>query len=367
MTPTGRPASHICLTNPFAWPHVKRGTETLIRSWAGWLHRNGHRVEIVAGSARSTKEALDGVPVSLFRARRFARVHADLDEETTFIPAMAWHLRRARPDVVHSYLYQDGTAARLSGRPYLVSYGGIALPSSTVGHPIKRRLFRFASEGARVLLCPSEAAASHLHQAFGYKADVIPNGIDVTRFSVGGATRDDVILCPATPDDRRKRVEVLVDAFATVAAARPSFELVLAGGASPQTRRTLLDRLPDPVRSRVRFTGDLDAAALCREYERATVTCLPSLNEAFGMVLVESLACGTPAVGAAHGAIPEILDEDVGALFEPDDAASCANALLDALDRQGGDLSARCRERAAAYDWSVIGPRLLKVYEAVCE
>jgi glycosyltransferase involved in cell wall biosynthesis len=116
----------------------------------------------------------------------------------------------------------------------------------------------------------------------------------------------------------------------------------------------------------VRFTGDLDAQELRQLYETATVTCLPSLNEAFGMVLLESLASGTPVVGADHGAIPEVINDAVGALFPPDDAEGCGRALLEVIERSNGPgMAAQCRARAEQYDWSVIGPQLVEVYEAV--
>ena len=358
----------ICLTNPFAWPQVKRGTETLIRSFGGWLHRSGRSVEILAGGPTTGRYELDGVTVRLFRIHPATRIHRDLDEEVTFIPAMAWHVRRSAPRIVHSFLYQDASAARLSGRPYVVSYGGIALASSGVGHPLKRRLFRFASDGAREIVCPSHAAARHLHETYGYSAQVIPNAITTADFAATAERRDGLVLCTATPDDQRKRISVLVDAFRLAGRWRPQLQLVLAGRASDASRRELMDRLPADLRPRLRFTGDVEAQELRSLYASAAVTCLPSLHEAFGMVLIESLASGTPVVGADHGAIPEIVTEEVGSLFTPDDPEACAKAIVDVIDRGANEaLDHACRARAAQFDWDVIGPRLLDLYERIAD
>src|SRR5258708_1559062 len=53
---------------------------------------------------------------------------------------------------------------------------------------------------------------------------------------------------------------------------------------------------------------DHRAAVMAGIYGEAWVSALPAVDEAFGLALVESLACGTPVVGYAQGGIPEILD-----------------------------------------------------------
>jgi glycosyltransferase involved in cell wall biosynthesis len=84
------------------------------------------------------------------------------------------------------------------------------------------------------------------------------------------------------------------------------------------------------------------------------------------MVLVESLAAGTPVVGADHGAIPELVDATVGATFTADDPEACARALDDVLGRDDDrELVTRCRARAASYDWSVVGPMVLDLYDRI--
>ena len=93
---------------------------------------------------------------------------------------------------------------------------------------------------------------------------------------------------------------------------------------------------------------------------------LPSTDDSFGMVLVESLACGTPVVGTNHSAIPELVTDDTGALCKPHDpeslAAACRRALELARDPGVAD---RCRSFAAAYDWETgLAPRLEKLYAA---
>lgn len=355
----------LVLTNPFALPDVRRGSETLVHGLARWLNPQlAHPVVVMAGAPRPAVYDLEGVSYRRVRAPDLRRLHGDLDPETSLVPGLAARLRASRADLVHSFLYTDAASARLAGRPYVVSYGGIALPGPFRARRLKWRLFQWASQGARRILCPSRAAADHLRTAFGYHAEVVPNGFHAGDFWQPELERQPgLILCASTPDDRRKRVEVLVDAFGVLAPGSPDLRLVLAGSAAPPTRKALSERLPVRLRDRLEFTGDLPPDQLKRLYARAAVTCLPSLNEAFGLVLVESMAAGTPVVGAAHGAIPEIITPEVGATFEADDAGACATALAEVLGRGPDAAVEDCRRRAANFDWETVGPQYLSIYE----
>jgi glycosyltransferase involved in cell wall biosynthesis len=91
---------------------------------------------------------------------------------------------------------------------------------------------------------------------------------------------------------------------------------------------------------------DLDRHAdLLAAYREAHVTALASRGEAFGLVLAESLACGTPAVAADDAAGPEVIG-DAGATFAGEDPGALARALLAALD--GPDVQA-CRAQAERF------------------
>ena len=357
----------LVLTNPFALPDVRRGSETLIQGLGRWLQPHlPEGITVMAGGVQAASYDLDGLPYRRIRAHDLRRVYRDLDPEVTFLPGMALRLRRGHPALVHSFLYPDAAAARMARIPYVISYGGIALPEGFRTRRLKWKLFQFASEGARRIFCPSVAAADHMRNVFGFPAEMLPNGLDTAPYWQPGVERDPgLVLCASTADDRRKRVDVLVKAFGRLAPSRPDLHLVLAGAAGPATQQDMRSLLDEGLRHRVEFVGNLDPAELRTWYSRASMTCLPSINEAFGLVLVESLAAGTPVVGANHGAIPEIVSPEVGALFEPDDPVSCAAAMetvLNCVDRQ---TEQDCRKRAAKFDWDTVGPMYLSAYEEV--
>lgn len=358
--------TRVALTNPYALPDVSRGSETLIHSLGRWLERHDHETTVIATGPRSRTYRLEGVRYETVRAPDLSRIRPDLAPPVVAIPAMARRLRRWRAQLVHSFMYTDAAAAHLARIPCIVSYGGIALRSSLRGQPLLRALLDLSSRRAARLVCPSRAAVRHLYDEFGFRAQHIPNGIETRRFRCDVSTEPGRILCAAAPTDRRKRVEVLVDAFGLLAAGGAEVTLALAGNADARTRDLLMDRLPPAAQVRVEWMGNLAEERLVQEYARASVSCLPSLHEAFGLVVVESMAAGTPVVVADHGALPELVDDDVGARFVPDDARDCARALRETLARAAEpDLADRCRRRARCYDWDHVGPRWIELYQEV--
>ena len=107
--------------------------------------------------------------------------------------------------------------------------------------------------------------------------------------------------------------------------------------------------------------------SIARAYATAWATVLPGFGEAFGLVLIESLASGTPVVTARTGGPPEIVNGDrIGRLFEPGDAVGLAHALEETLElSHEPDVTAACRKRAAEFDWARVVEEYEGVYESV--
>jgi phosphatidylinositol alpha-mannosyltransferase len=207
----------------------------------------------------------------------------------------------------------------------------------------------------------SRTAADAMRRWMGVDARPIYPGVDLGAFAPNGNGRaiEPTIFCAASPDDSRKRVGLLVAAFARVRRERGDARLVLIEPRNPDTlRRNGLDG------DGIDLIPQVDApAALAPTYRRAWVTALTAYREAFGLVLVESLACGTPVVGTRDGAVPEVVTGNgLGRLFDGDDEQAVARALLEGLELATDPATAgACRARAEEFS----SARCAREYESL--
>jgi glycosyltransferase involved in cell wall biosynthesis len=183
---------------------------------------------------------------------------------------------------------------------------------------------------------------------------VVHPGVDLDRFRPV-AERDGrpTIFCASDPAVEAKRVPLLIEAFRLLRTRRPDARLILQAPKDEALAATLED-----ASNGIELTPGEDLPAL---YSRAWTLALPSWGEAFGLVLVEALACGTPVVGTNT----EVIDSDrVGRVFTGDEASALAIALNESLELTADpETRERCRERAADFSTDRMVERYLKLYD----
>lgn len=359
---TGR---RIVLSHFYAWPEVRRGGERYLHELGSALSDAGHQVTIVSTAPTAGRRIELGVDVRLLPRRRGPAIRAiGMGAEGAFAAEVLARLVRRPPDVWHALGVADGAAAASLGalRPTTSVYTSLGLPWSWYweGRP-GARAHRHVVDRVDRYVCLSATAATAL-DSFGRSADVVPGGVDTQRFVPRGRRHDrPALLFSGRLDVPRKQLSLLLDAVDILAPRVPDLELWLSGPGDPGP----LVRAASPaVRSATVHLGLGRSTDLAEQYGRAWATVLPSVHEAFGLTLVESLSCGTPVVARRDGGgAAEVVEEGIGFLAESS-AADLADACERALDLawRPGTVDG-CRAVALGYDWRrAIVPRMERVY-----
>lgn len=354
----------VALTHAFCWPEVRRGGERFLHELAGALARRGNEVTIVAGARKASVAREDGVrvvriprgdPGSVFSAERwFGRL---------VIPLLAV----GRFDVVHSLGARDAAGSLIAGRSHrkrrtVYTNLGLPLRESWERRPDGAAHQRVVDE-IDVYGCLSEYARSRLRAEFGRDGALTPGGVRLDRFRpTVKRTTEPTLLYSGAIDEPRKNVASLLEAVAILSRSEPRVRLWLSG---PGDASALLANAPSAARERTEVLPLGAPEDQPDRYAAAWATVYPTRNEAFGLVLVESLACGTPIVASDHASLPELMEPGIGATATIDDATALADACGAALElaRQPGIREA-CRSAAERHDWErSVAPRVEALYQ----
>jgi glycosyltransferase involved in cell wall biosynthesis len=343
--------------HPCFWPEVRRGTERVIRELADGLVARGHEpVLITSHPGQTMRNVEDGLRIIRVRRPNDVRWRArGWDRHLAHAPRSLVELLRTRADVAHALYPSDAVAASYASRPLVFSYMG--LPDAAYLDERKGRRWTMQRACARsdVVVALSDAAARAFDDVLGVEARVISPGVDLATFTPDPEKRAPAptIVCSAARGEPRKRVDLLIETVRGMDGVR-----------------LVLDRRGPEIDEPFVELRDLDGrAALADVYREAWVSVLPSVNEAFGLVLAEALACGTPAVAAHRGGMPEVLGgrDDVGGTFEGD-AQELADVLRHALALHDDPRTpARCREQAERFSTDRTTDAYLALYEELLQ
>jgi glycosyltransferase involved in cell wall biosynthesis len=167
--------------------------------------------------------------------------------------------------------------------------------------------------------------------------------------------------------ERYKAVDVLAEAWSTVAVALPEAELHVVGRGS---MAPLVEAMVDSGSGRVRWTPRLDTAGVSAALDAATLLVLPSRREGMGRVIVEAFCRGRAVVGTASGGIPDLVEDGrTGVLVPVDDPAALAEALSGLLGDPARASALGASARVASERWRAtpaeFAQRTLELVETV--
>ena len=381
------------------FPPGPGGVERHVAEIAPRLAARGHRVDVYTSD--------------LYREFPWQRLDASVPrEETTafgavhrlpvwsmpgelhypFFRGLGAALDRDRPDLVHAHTYGTNQVAvarrhhRRGGAPFVLTahfHPIWSIEGGWVRHRIRsvydRRLAGPVVRDASAVIVQTreeERLLRSLNLSLP-RVVVVPPGYsprappptDPRAFSDRFGLRGPFVLFVGRLASNKGLLE-LVDAFASLARSDPTAELVLVGedgGMRPAVERRVSAL---GLAGRARALGHIeDEALVSSAYREARLFVLPSEYEAFGLVLLEALAQGTPVVASRVGGIPEVVEDGrAGLLVPPRSAAALAEAMRTvwddrALARRLGDYG---RDQVVPrFSWDALADRLDALYREV--
>ncbi len=327
-------------------------------------------------------------------------VYEHLDEFTTKLQEHV-AAEGKRYDLIHSHYWLSAEVARTLAPawriPRIQMFHTLGLVKREVmdedidgESDVRVQIEKRAVRESAAVTAASEIEVGELVDLYGAdpsKLHIIPCGVDPSVFrpmrqadarEALGRDQCERIILFVGRIEQIKGIDVLLKAIGILFRSYPELRgeiclLVVGGALDAEDAEAETDKIVELRRlvhehrleDTVDFVGSQDQPRLALFYNAADLCAVPSLTESFGLVALESMACGTPVVGTRVGGLQTVIENDVSGLLVPagDDAAlaeAMARVLLDHALRLR--LAAGSRERAKAYSWHRVGEAVAALY-----
>jgi glycosyltransferase-like protein len=370
----------------FTYSTRARGSVVHAASVADALSQAGHDVTVYAlGQAGAKLYRTVACPVTLFAAREAPKDRDALIRQrvSEFIAGLEASV--LRHDVLHA---QDCLAASA----LLQAKASRGTPIVRTVHHVERFESPYLAECQRrsVAMADEVFAVSQLTQSdvmatFGRSSRLVPNGIDLERFSgpppsrlwlkeAFGIPDDDAVVLSVGGVEPRKNTLAALAAVAQTRVLCLQLSWVVAGGASLWDHSDYVSQFEAELtgwrnedRRRVVRTGPLEDADLTALYRLADVLLFPSLQEGFGLCVLEAMAAGAAVIVPRGEPFTEYLDTRSAVFVDPLSVAEIAAALADLLgnvDKRAA-LARNAMDRARSFTWERSASVHVAHYEAL--
>ncbi len=375
----------------------RRGVEVDV--FTRWREPKAPRIDAFAPGVRVVH-----IPSGPVRYVPKTEVYERIDDFTSQVEAFIDEEGRGY-DLVHSHYWLSAAVARRLAARW-------SLPTIQMFHTlglVKREVMVEDTDGqiaARVdverravresdsLVAASEIEMSELMQLYGAdpeKICILPCGVDTELFqplrqidareALGRDESHERLLLFVGRIEQIKGIDVLLDAMGRLLAKRPFLRdelcLVVIGGAiDPEEDGAETEKFNElrrlirqhSIEGNVDLIGSVDQRQLAIWYDAADICVVPSLSESFGLVALESMACGTPVVATRVGGLQTVVEHGESGLLVP---ASDSAALADAMERLLTDhrlrmhLAHGARSRAEQFTWRRVADGVELLYDRV--
>ena len=353
---------------PYSWD-TPGGVQNHIRDLAEFLIESGHDVSVLApviDESNLPEYVVNaGKPISIPYNGAVARV---LFGPVAFARVRQW-ISQGDFDLLH--LHEPA----IPSISLLACWAADGPMVGTFHAAAKRQKIIFAIgpilepaiEKLSARIAVSEAARLTLTDHLDTDAVIIPNGIYANRYTDGKTIEKwsgNTIGFIGRFEEPRKGLSVLIDALPVISRFAPDVKIFVAGPGDPAE---VIEGIDPQLRQRFEFLGKITESEKADFMSSVAVYVAPNTGgESFGIILAEALAGGACVVASDIPAFDDLLGHgEFGALFESESSTELAKVVIDLLrdETKRKELSARGKERAKMFDWTVVAQQIYSVYE----
>jgi len=372
------------------------GMNVYVRELAAELAKRGHSVDIYT----KAHQPQHGPPINLGQNVRIIHLDTGVDEDMPklviydYIQRLAGVAENFRKynhlqyDLIHSHYWLSGLIGKqlqeLWHVPHAVMFHTLGAIKNRFGIGESEPDLRLESEREVISSCDRIIASTtgetedlvNLYGASADKVTVIPCGVNLDLFQPIdketarkelGLDHQKVILFVGRMDPL-KGLEQLLAALNYLDGKRPPLLMIVGGEGQTRGQAQSPQHLKESiVEDRVRFVGPVAQSQLPLYYSASDVCVIPSYYESFGMVALESLACGTPIVATNVGGIQKIVRNNLMGRVVLDNSPQSLAGEISELVRQKDDKAQAetRRHNVAEFSWSSIADRILREYHGL--
>jgi glycosyltransferase involved in cell wall biosynthesis len=337
-----------------------------------------------SGIAVYSRELLDGLArthpddrfLHLYRPKQYRRsksARANFPNVATrpLVPMLPYSPPWHPPDLFHAL---NQRVDRRGAKHVISTFHDLFVLTSDYSSADFRARFakqaREAVERSDLVIAVSEFTKGQLVSLLSVEAArvrVVPHGVHAAEDPPPLEERERMILCVGALQVR-KNVTRLVEAFeALPARIREGWKLVLAGSTAGFGAAAIVARIErSSIASQIQLRGYVNQSELNELYRRAMIFAFPSLDEGFGIPVLEAMANGIPVLTSNRSALPQVAG-DAAVLVNPDDTDSMSKELVKLME--DGDARENLRrlglERAKFFPWSRAVDATYKVYSEI--
>jgi phosphatidylinositol alpha-mannosyltransferase len=365
----------ICLVSPYDFAREGGVNQHIIALAEEFRHR-GHIVKIMAPSSANEDEAVQTDP-NIYRVGNVVPIKANGSvARITLSLNLSGQIKRILEheqfDVIHIHEpLMPALPLTVLAHSKSLNIGTFhAFSQSNIGYYYGRYVLRIFVSKLDGRIAVSRPAVDFVKQYFPGYYEVIPNPIDLNRFTGQASPLPEFmdgklnILFVGRIGERRKGLKFLIRAFNYIRQQVPNVRLIIVGKGDTKGYERYLrhNNIKDVI-----FAGFVPDDMLPRYYKSGHVFCAPSTGgESFGIVLVEAMASGLPIVASDIPGYASVVQHGKqGLLVEPKNIEMLAMSLIRLLADSNlrEKMSQEGREKAAQFSWKNVSQRVLDFYE----